>query len=417
VAGVLVGLLLDGKKMFVAGLDPATGRQLWKQEASPSELTPGITLSVTVVGDRVVYFRPIPTGPLYAQLVVADPKTGKDLAVAGPHLFSSSPAPCSQRPEDRDVCTVSRAYSIQESRPYRLKMDTREYVPEDAGVARYRSLGPNGLVDLAVRNPEYLAVVRDGKVAWRTPVAQAFPPGFSTDNGWNWRYRGEEHMFVGSVFGPGTELPGGGVRADLSVAGMAALSETDGSVLWRDNGSAIDCLGTVSVSAPVRCRYKGIATYSREGPPSFEGLDVTVEGYDRRSGATTWSAPVGAVPALAGGASPSLATAGQTTVLVQTPTGPVVLDLTTGARQAPAANAAFWCATATQTFEYETPFVYESGRTVTRRVGAPVAFTCDAGTKPAAGLPPWQVTKAVGADAGGVVVVATATGYTGYKAG
>ncbi len=284
-AGVPVGLVTEGRKLFLIGIDPATGRQLWKQEASPSAVTPGIPVSVDVIGDRVVYFRPDAAGELYARLVVADPKTGNDLVASGPQLFVSRPTACSRRPDDRDVCTVATASRSQTPRSHRLKVDTGQYVAEDTTVAAYtRSIGDGGLVDLGPRGPEYLAMIRDGNVAWRTPVTQAFPSGFSTDHGWNWRYRSEEHAFIGSIYGPTTQLPDGSRRRDLaSGAAMAALSETDGSVLWRDNGSSIDCDGTVSVSVPVRCRYRGSATYRTDRPASYEGLDVTIEGYDRRS--------------------------------------------------------------------------------------------------------------------------------------
>ncbi len=418
-AGVPVGLVTEGRKLFLIGIDPATGRQLWKQEASPSAVTPGIPVSVDVIGDRVVYFRPDAAGELYARLVVADPKTGNDLVASGPQLFVSRPTACSRRPDDRDVCTVATASRSQTPRSHRLKVDTGQYVAEDTTVAAYtRSIGDGGLVDLGPRGPEYLAMIRDGNVAWRTPVTQAFPSGFSTDHGWNWRYRSEEHAFIGSIYGPTTQLPDGSRRRDLaSGAAMAALSETDGSVLWRDNGSSIDCDGTVSVSVPVRCRYRGSATYRTDRPASYEGLDVTIEGYDRRSGATTWSAPVGAVDVLVGGASTGLLTAGETQVVVPVPAGPVVIDLSTGTRQAAAANAVFWCASARREFEYETPFVYQDGRTVTTRSGGTVAFTCDAQAKPATGLPSASATKRIGANAGQFVVVASATGYTGYRIG
>src|SRR5215207_9323745 len=121
VAGVVVGYVTAGRALFLIGLDPASGKELWRQAASPGDVTPGIPLGVVVVGDRVAYFRPDPQGNLVARLVVADPRTGADRAVTRPALFTSSAQPC---PNNKDVCTASRDNNQDRGRPHRLRVDT-----------------------------------------------------------------------------------------------------------------------------------------------------------------------------------------------------------------------------------------------------------------------------------------------------
>ena len=86
----------------------------------------------------------------------------------------------------------------------------------------------------------------------------------------------------------------GPFRRDLArVAASAGIAEATGEVLWRDAGSAYGCVEDAQY-APVRCRSRGVATIRIEDRNSFEGLDVTVEGFDPATGKTTWAVPLGA---------------------------------------------------------------------------------------------------------------------------
>jgi hypothetical protein len=148
-----------------------------------------------------------------------------------------------------------------------------------------------GLIDLGDRPENTLALLREARVWWRTPVSAAFPPGFSTDNGWSWELYRAAHLFVGSVSGPDVH-DGARLVDDLGrTSAMAALSERDGSVVWRDDGSTVN-FRLVIGGVPVRCRWRGTRVRDVGGAnESFQDLDVTLEGFDLATGKTTWSVP------------------------------------------------------------------------------------------------------------------------------
>ena len=360
---------------------------------------------------------------LFARLVVADPRTGADVAVTAGLLFGSLPSACTG---GTDVCTTSRSTPDGAYQTHRLVVATGEYRAEKTGLPPYaRAISSDGLVDLGSRDPETIALVRDGAVRWRTPLSEAFPrKGFSTDNGWTWMRYEKSKIYVGSVFGgslsPGRKYP---VVRDLTATATAtataALDESTGDVLWRDAGSKAFCSGLYITAPdgetwlPVRCRSRGTLTWQENGDTSVANLDVVVEGFDPKTGKTTWSAPVGASEGLVGGKS-APTSAGGTDVLLRTGAGPILLDVATGRQRPPAAGEVFWCGS-TRDFRYRTAYRWQDGRTADRWSGGTVAATCDGSGRPATGTPSGPATAAAGADLGPYAVVATATGFTGYR--
>src|SRR5262249_27205635 len=159
------------------------------------------------------------------------------------------------------------------------------------------------------------------------PVGAAFPSGFSSDNGWSWHLFADEGVVVGALYGPPLAISPKYVT-DLEHVATAGLSEETGAVRWQDLGSSLHChLGEPKY--PVRCRRRGIETFEPGQPESFDKLDVTIEGFDPLTGATTWSVPMGPAVSLAT-TSVSIPIAGPTEVVVTPPTGPIVLDYATG---------------------------------------------------------------------------------------
>jgi hypothetical protein len=67
---------------------------------------------------------------------------------------------------------------------------------------------------------------------------------------------------------------------DLADATVAGLSERTGAVLWTNRGSRLHC-NIDENDRPVRCRARGIETFERGHTGMFEGLDVTLEGFDQ----------------------------------------------------------------------------------------------------------------------------------------
>ncbi len=421
VDGVAVGAVTENQKLFVVAFSPSTGDELWRKPESPGEVVPGIEVGPRRVGTKVAYFRP--TFGLYATLVVADPHTGNDVAESPSLLFGSPPIACA---DHIDVCTLSRTGDGDFYTAHRLKVATGEYVTENTGLPPgARLIGSDGLAEFGSRNPEIIGLVRDGKLRWQTPLAQAFPAGFSTDNGWSFYRFPAQKVYAGSVYGKPDGPPGGVRTSNLATTtASTGLSDDTGAVLWRDSGSTVGCYGTLDIAAnpddpdspvlPVRCRATGTATYRPDSRSStFTGLNVVIEGFDVTTGKTTWSVPVGSAEALAGGdTTPPIA--GATQVLIQTSTGGQVIDLATGGHQAPAAGEAFWCRTQHK-FDYHEPYPGGPNQPPTNsREGGQLATACDANDKAASGLPSGPATTAVGANFGRFAVIATADAFTAY---
>src|ERR1044071_2497465 len=95
IGSTVVGLVADDGTLLVIGIDPATGHELWHEPATPGTVTVGVAVKVAQIGeDKVAYFRPVENVTTYAQLVVADARSGRDIAVSPPMLFSTHPYAC-----------------------------------------------------------------------------------------------------------------------------------------------------------------------------------------------------------------------------------------------------------------------------------------------------------------------------------
>jgi hypothetical protein len=415
VGSVAVGAVTGpSRTLFVVGIDPTTGAKLWQQPLTPSRLTPGVQVDITKVGDdKVAYLRPT-TEMHFAELVVADARTGRDLLRSPEGIFTSPAEVC---PDGRDVCTGWAPDPSDSRNQYRLVIATGEFRPEhDGAPLNARTLHRVGLLDLGDRPGNTLGLMRDGKLLWTTPASAAFPAGFSSDHGWAWHLFADRHVLVGSLYGAPT-ISGEKVVHDLaSIAATAGLAEATGEVLWRDRGSSFQCpLSRHGNSKyPVRCRFAGIATHQVGGGGSFEGLDVTIEGFDVTTGATTWSVPVGAAEALVGGGTRP-AVAGPTHAALQGPAGPIVLDYATGRVTAPAPDATFWCMTQVE-YDFAQPYPSRSGQMRHKRAGGVLATICDRRGYTATEPPSVDATAAIGASIGAHAVVATGDGYVGFQA-
>jgi outer membrane protein assembly factor BamB len=414
VGSVAVGIAsASGRGVAVVGLDPATGRKLWEQPATPSGVAPGVRVSVARVGsDRIAYFRPTRTDIPYAELVLADAATGADVAKSDEEVFASGPHPCGS---GQDVCAVA---ATPQHAMLRLEAATgRSLIDGDPLPPGARNVGDGGLIDLGDRPGDTLALLREGRVWWRTQVGAAFPPGFSTDNGWSWQLYREAHLYVGSVEGPSVR-DGTRVVNDLGrTSATAALSERDGSVVWRDDGSTVSFHFEI-VDSPVRCRRRGtVVSDTGTTTESFHDVDVTLEGFDIATGKTTWSVPLGAATSLVGGnAFPIIA--GPTQAVLNAAAGPMVVDFVSGKVTPPAVGATFWCGSG-RPYLFSPPYPLPDGSVTFERRGGVLATICDAQGRPAKALPPAAATLTIGAHVGDYVVVAVkdgeAEGFVGFK--
>lgn len=411
VGSTMVGLVVENRRLYVVAIDPATGNVRWRQQTTPSWITPGVEMEIIQIGDdKIAYFRPDARYPDYAQLVVADAATGRDLSISTHAGFTALPYACT---DGHDVCAISRPMGSGRKHQYRLEIAADSYgLESEALPPNTRVLEPPSLLDLGDRPGNTLGWLRDGTIRWRIPVSAAFPPGFSSDNGWTWREFADARVIVGSVYGPPlARTPK--IVADLaSGSATAGISVATGEVLWSDSGSSLQCnLGKGSF--PVRCRWRGIVTTPPGGPSSFENLDVTIEGFEPATGRTTWSVPMGPAHALADFRMQRVV-AGMSKAVLTGPNGPIVLDYATGSVTAPSAGASFWCMSRID-YEMIPGFTAWDGKLRYDRPGGELAASCDEQGRPSEELPGVESTTGAGAHVSGYAVIAGRNRYIGFQ--
>jgi hypothetical protein len=409
IGSTMAGLAVHDARLFLLGIDPATGNVLWRQQTTPNLITIGEPLEVVQIGDdKVAYLRPY-DGHL-AQLVVAEAATGRDLATSPPALFNSLPFACI---DGRDACALSVPMAGGRRRQYRLEITTDTYRKEGEVLpSDTRVLEPPSLVDLGDRPGNTIGWLRNGAIQWRTPASAAFPPGFSSDNCWTWRRFADEHVVVGTTCGPPLARKPTYVSDLEHGAATAGLSDATGEVLWRDGKSTLQC--TIEKRGyPVRCRVRGVKRRKDSDRASFHELDVTVEGYEPATGKTTWSVAMGAAESLIDYLS-SHAIAGPTQVVVPRSTGAVLLDYANGRVGAPPASATFWCL-ARASYELLPAYRDWDGPLQYDRLGGELATICDAEGRSSEQLPNAEATIAAGAHVGGYAVIASRNGYIGFR--
>ena len=412
----LVAYGMEGEGLYLYGVAPTDGAIRWRQAATPSRTSPGTSLTSTVLDDRVVYFRPDPRTTLSARLVVAAPDTGTDVLVSDPGLFLSHPSRCA---DGKDVCVSM--IDAGDSRSVRFSLEAHGPVRDPlAAPAGSRALGER-LLDLGTRQPETLGEFRDGATQWRAPLSRFFAPDHTTDLGWDFELYKTDQMHVGSVGRPPDQNDATAVVSDLSKEETAAIEATTGKLAWRADGTSYLCDGTIEVQRgpgdgegerwPVRCRYQGTRRYDRAtGTTTYQGLDVTLEGFDVQSGRTTWAVPLGAADKFVDAPVPHVSTS---EVLTWAAAGPVIVDLATGHTRAPGPGETFWCKTEAW-FTYRERFTISTGAGTDQWRGDYLAAPCLGDGSPATALPSYAPTW-LGPNVGGDrTVVATAQGLVAY---
>lgn len=407
----------EGRDLYLYGVAVADGAVRWRQAASPSRVVSGIPVGPSVMDGRVAYFRPDPSAELAARLVVASAETGDDLLVSEPAHFTSHPRSCD---DGTDVCvTAVEGDGSTGSRRFSVEAGGR-VADADATPPHARFVGDD-LLDLGQRQPELLAGFAEGTVRWRSPLARHFPDGFTTDEGWHFGLYRSAGLHVGSVGSADGEEPSV-VVVDLGQSHTAAIDTATGSSAWQAPGTSFLCSSKVDLYRtvaegrtelwPVRCRYRGVARYDRvSGRPSYDGLDVTMEGFDPATGRTTWSLPLGAAEAFMKEGYEAIAV-GDTEVLVHGATGPLIVDLADGSTRSPAKEETFWCGT-NGFLQYRESRRFSDGRSSDRWRGGTLLSRCTADGSPTDATPR-QLARSLGATVGGRTVLSLANGLVAY---
>jgi outer membrane protein assembly factor BamB len=230
-----------GGGIQVVGLDPKTGKTVWRDNASPGDTTAGVEPALGVVGSTVSFLSPVDDSKGTSRLVGVDATTGAQVWHTPTGAFEDWPVPCPDAPSD--ICATGSFGDAQQTLALRFRASGGTQVGAALIAQSFggRRIGPD-LYDPGVREPEAMAAVSGDSVAWTRPLASVFSsPGDSTDWGWNFDRVPAAGLFVGSVGGPPVSYTA--TSANISIArGMTAgFRISDGSVAWQDPGTLFAC--------------------------------------------------------------------------------------------------------------------------------------------------------------------------------
>lgn len=284
----------DGE-LTLLGLSTADGSTLWEHEAGRGAVRPSSAAiePVAFSGDDATYVaflepdtRNTSTRLSQNRVAIADITTGEIVARTPEHQWvSSSPVHCEDRPAAclwvSDGDHYYRGYFGAEST--RLQEHPQQ-IDEHGGdiSAEYLDGG-----DWA------LSRVTDGESLWRVRVSDL--PGTADWPDLSVSTPAEETpwrpiaLSYSSVFRKTLESL---EAVDLQDQSAYLLDADTGETLWWGTGYAYRCPYDFLV-AGVRCRATGTAHLSDGGPPEYEDLDLTLEGF-ADDGSTTWTLPLGA---------------------------------------------------------------------------------------------------------------------------
>ncbi|MCD0447958.1 serine/threonine-protein kinase [Actinocorallia sp. API 0066] len=329
----------DGLGGFEAvGLEAESGRVRWRDSATPSANVHGVGLYMRATERTAYYMRPVgPPATRMAELVAADAGTGRQRWTYGSEglLFVAPPSLCAagricvsvfRGPSARSEVLDAESGRLLSSSP---TVDGRALGRVDDGETA-------GVLYVSREGGDLMLVSVDGRVRWRKPAAELFGTEVTPDMGWH--IQDEGGVFAGQLGRPGFLDRGTGVlRLDHTVT--AGFDVRSGTPLWSDSGSTVFC-GAVDydIAHPVRCRKKGTS----EGG-ELSGLDVTLEGFDPRSGAVRWSWHAGRVEGLAESSGSGVLRISDVEYLIRNEQGAWVLHLDEGVRPLRSEPPVGWC--------------------------------------------------------------------------
>lgn len=147
---------------------------------------------------------------------------------------------------------------------------------------------------------------------------------------------------------------------------------------------------------------------------AYDGLDVTVEGFDVATGETTWSVPLGAAEAFMKEETPATVVS-DTEVLLQAENGPVIVDVASGSSRPPEVGESFWCGDDV-IFRFRERWSRKNGSSGDSWRGGTLVRRCAADGSPT-DVAPRHIPPSLGATVGDRTVVAEAGGLVAYERG
>ncbi len=363
--GKFVVYIVSEGNLQLVGLDPKSGVTDWSIDASTSNITPGVAPSlVSVAGYIPILF---PTyglssgGPV--KIAAVNPANGSIVWTGKSGVYSDWPAPCPG--SLTDVCDEGQLsnsgsqYSTifdYDGKTGRLASSTSIMIPGHPSIqTTYARQLAWGLYDPGARNPEYIMGVTGDTIKWSSPLSSLFPPGYTSDTGWQFDRVDADHLYVGSIEGPTTKTPTT-MTENLANQMTLGFSIENGSIVWSDPGASyacgnlFECPGSNSPNAAaptigVRTREQGIATANLTTNKFTISSDasVVIEGFDLASGKTLWSFNAGHdVPMMTYAVLASYSA--ENVVLVPDAAGHLILlNLTNGSTSVAPSGQVMWC--------------------------------------------------------------------------
>ncbi len=336
-----------GDQLFLFGLDETSGVTRWQVPASGSSIAPAVTLDVTTIGGRVVFYGATSAATEnVARMQALDPGTGVIVASSSPQRWVSAPVSC-----DSAQVTACAGTEVGAGGWSAFVVDLRTgRTTLTQGVRPFRQVGDE-LVDSLARSPEQLSRLVNGRAVWTVPLADAFGATATSDDGWDFQTFAGAGVVVGTVLRTVGVDAAYGSSLDLTTApSTAAVSLATGATVWHQSGVSVDCLGAVRSSAPdganapIRCRYTGGMSVDPTGDIGVTAdYTVALEGYDPATGATIWTADFGNDFALVHSDNPLPLLQDDQAVVTTRRGDRVWVDLRTGAQQPASDSAIYWC--------------------------------------------------------------------------
>lgn len=293
VAGVPVAYVSAGKRLDLVGLDPKSGKETWRTEASVSLST--ARPSVRSFKDQVLALVPAHPGAKNgkgAQATVALVSPTDGTVTSGPTaaVYHGLPRPCED--DEALICVETKAPTqpaaaeVVATVAHRVDPATLAVGPALPGdsAAYLQTMGLRGDGDTRIIRSQ------GGQTLWTFDIT-TLAKDLNLGNGWSGEYYPAARTVVLTV----TRLFGK-KSVDLARRGvLVALSIDTGAVLWKATDLDTMCgEHTVdeAVTVVLACRSTGSITWTDfTGPYALKGVRERVVGLDVTTGKVIWESP------------------------------------------------------------------------------------------------------------------------------
>lgn len=393
-------------QLEITGIDPSDGSVIWSHQFSASQVTPGVALSPVAIGNTVLGLAPA-DGSNNPEVTVEglDAATGKTVwTLPQPLVLSDAPVVCASGQYfcfPAFVTTTSTAL-VALAPSNGSVMGAVQGPLRNMGVAPSGSPNGSDLWETNASAPTFLQTSATGQLAWTHTVASLFGGSqFNPNYGWDFVVSGQ--LDIGSVgIAPiGKSQPLGGLKT-------IGVSTSTGSIAWSVPGDLFCGGGLQFLTTDLVCRYAGTAHIEAQ-KETMAGVQLTLEGVNPTTGATTWTEGVRDAQALSIGT--NVAFSDGTHMVVRLLSGKtVVLDVQNGSVTAPLRGESFWCE--------QIPIYKVEGASAAladgKRVSEPVFRACSAAGKSVANIPATSPSS-VGVTDGGMFIWPRPDGLQGAR--